>query len=157
MSPEWGGGAIPGGGYPGGGGSNPPDGKKVLQQIAQETGGRFYQVSHFHPLDKIYADIEEDLRNQYSIGFTPDQPGEPGLYHHIHLTAKKKKEILVVQSRAGYYATQLDVAPGRQLSLPRPHSCRRLSGAAPAPPQKAFSTPAPYPRPPPPVSIANPR
>lgn len=82
-----------------------PTEKKVLQQIAQETGGRFYQVSHFHPLDKIYADIEEDLRNQYSIGFTPDQPGEPGLYHHIHLTAKKKKEILVVQSRAGYYAT----------------------------------------------------
>ena len=97
---------YPGGGYPGGGGGqNLPDGKKVLQQIAQETGGRFYQVSHFHPLDKIYADIEEDLRNQYNIGFTPDQPGEPGLYHHIHLTAKKKKEILVVQSRAGYYST----------------------------------------------------
>jgi VWFA-related protein len=93
-------------GYPGGGGgANRPDGKKVLQQIAEETGGRFYQVSHFHPIDKIYADIEEDLRNQYSIGFTPDQPGEAGLYHHVHLTAKKKKEVLVVQARAGYYAT----------------------------------------------------
>jgi hypothetical protein len=93
------------GGYPGGGGrGNLPDGKKVLQQISEETGGRFYQVSHFHPLDKIYADIEEDLRNQYSIGFTPDQPGEAGLYHHVHLSAKKKKEVLLVQSRAGYYA-----------------------------------------------------
>ncbi len=99
------GGGYPGGGYPGGGGgANRPDGKKVLQQIAEETGGRFYQVSHFHPIDKIYADIEEDLRNQYSIGFTPDKPGESGLYHHIHLTAKKKKEPLVVQARAGYYA-----------------------------------------------------
>jgi len=94
-------------GYPGGGGggANRPDGKKVLQQIAEETGGRFYQVSHFHPIDKIYADIEEDLRNQYSIAFTPHQPGEAGLYHHVHLTAKKKKEVLVVQVSAEYYST----------------------------------------------------
>ncbi|HUA64151.1 MAG TPA: VWA domain-containing protein [Verrucomicrobiae bacterium] len=90
---------------PGGGGQNLPDGKKVLQQISQETGGRFYQVSHFHPIDKIFAEIEEDLRSQYSIGYTSDQPAEPGSYRHVHLTAKtaKKKE-LIVQTRGGYYA-----------------------------------------------------
>ena len=75
----------------------------MLQQIAQETGGRFYQVSHFHPLDKIFADIEEDLRNQYNIGYTPDEASQPGVYRHIHLTAKKKD--YVVQARAGYYAS----------------------------------------------------
>ena len=98
---------YPGGGYPGGGGGGAQhaDGKKVLQQISEETGGRFYQVSRTHPIDKIYADIEEDLRNQYSLGFSPDQPGEAGLYHHIHLNAKKGKEVLVVQARAGYYTS----------------------------------------------------
>jgi len=93
---------------PGGGGSGVqgPDGKKVLQQIALETGGRFYQVSHFHPIDKVFADIEEELRNQYSIGYTPDQTAEAGTYLHLHLTAKtKKKKDLVVQARPGYYAT----------------------------------------------------
>jgi VWFA-related protein len=91
---------------PGGGGSQGPDGKKVLQQIAQETGGRFYQVSHFHPIDKVFADIEEELRNQYNIGYTPDKPAEAGTYLHLHLTAKtKKKKDLVVQTRPGYYAS----------------------------------------------------
>ena len=91
---------------PPGGGQNLPDGKKVLREIAEETGGRFYQVSHFHPIDKVFADIEEDLRNQYNIGYTPDLAGEPGLYRHIHLTAKTpKKKDLVVRTRAGYYAS----------------------------------------------------
>jgi VWFA-related protein len=90
---------------PPGGGQDLPDGKKVLRQIAEETGGRFYQVGRFHfPLDKVFADIEEELRNQYNIGYTPDKPGESDEYRKIHLTAKtNKKKDLVVQTRAGYY------------------------------------------------------
>ena len=90
---------------PRGGGQDMPDGKKVLQQIARETGGRFYEVTFLRSLDQIFADIEEDLRNQYNIGYTPDQAAEPGVYRHIHLTAKTaKKKDLVVQARDGYYA-----------------------------------------------------
>jgi VWFA-related protein len=89
---------------PGPSGSEGPDGKKVLQQIAEETGGRFFSVGAFHKLDKIFADIEEELRSQYNIGYTPDPPGEAGLYRHIHLMARIKKKDLVVQARAGYYA-----------------------------------------------------
>jgi VWFA-related protein len=89
----------PGGGYPQG-----ANGKKVLQQIAQETGGRFFEVSHSKPIDKIYAEIEEELRNQYSIGFTSDKPPDAGgLYRKIQLTTKKKD--LIVQARDGYYTT----------------------------------------------------
>ena len=88
---------------PGGGGYDHPDGKKVLQQIARETGGSFFQVSHSHPIDKIYAEIQEDLRSQYSIGYTPDPPSEGGIYRHVHLTARKKN--MTVVTREGYYAT----------------------------------------------------
>jgi VWFA-related protein len=88
---------------PGGGGYDRPDGKKVLEQMARETGGRFFQVSHSHPLDKIYAEIQEDLRNQYSIGYTPDPLVQGGVYRHVHLTAKKKN--MTVATREGYYAT----------------------------------------------------
>ena len=87
----------------GGGGYDRPDGKKVLEQIARETGGRFFQVSHSHPLDKIYAEIQEDLRSQYSIGYTPDPPSQGGIYRHVHLTSKKKN--MTVVTREGYYAT----------------------------------------------------
>ena len=80
---------------------NRPDGKKVLQRISQETGGRFFEVSKKQPIDKVFAAIEEDLRNQYSIGYAP-AAAAPG-YRHIHVAAKQKG--LLVQAREGYYAT----------------------------------------------------
>ena len=91
-----------GGGYPNGGG-NHGDGKKVLEQIARETGGRFIEVSHHLPIDKVFAEIEEELRSQYSVGYTPSEAGETAAYRHIHLTVKKKD--LVVQAREGYYVS----------------------------------------------------
>jgi len=95
------GGGYPGGGYPGGGGYNRADGKKVLQQISQETGGRFFEVSHHLPIDKVYATIQEDLRSQYNIGYTSDQQDTSGAYRHIHVTAKPKG--MTVWAREGYY------------------------------------------------------
>lgn len=91
------------GGYGGNRGPamNRPDGKKVLQRISQETGGRFFEVSKKQPIDKVFAAIEEDLRNQYSIGYTPGA-ASPG-YRHIHVEAKPKN--LTVQAREGYYGT----------------------------------------------------
>jgi len=86
-----------------GGGMNTPDGKRVLEQISRETGGRFFEVSKKLPIEKVYSAIEEDLRNQYSLGYTPDQPEEGRGYHRIHLVTKRKD--LVVQTREGYYPT----------------------------------------------------
>jgi VWFA-related protein len=92
-------------GGPGGGRGYPreerPDGKKVLERLSQETGGRMFEVSKKESVDEIYARIEEDLRHQYSIGYTPDKPDSG--YHKIHLAAKNKD--LIVQARDGYYAT----------------------------------------------------
>lgn len=80
-----------------------PDGKKILEQISKETGGQLFEVSKKEPIDKIYQSIAEDLRNQYNLGYTPDQPGSEGSYHKIVLKAKKKD--LTVQARDGYYST----------------------------------------------------
>jgi VWFA-related protein len=82
------------------GGMGRPDGKKVMQQFAGDTGARFFEVSKRMPIDKVFAVIEEDLRNQYSLGYSPDPPSPVG-YHRIHLTTKQKG--LVVQTREGYY------------------------------------------------------
>jgi VWFA-related protein len=76
------------------------DGKKVLDKISRETGGRFFEVSKRQPIEKVFAAIEEDLRNQYSIGYTPDGTNTSG-YRSVHLTAKQKG--LIVQTREGYY------------------------------------------------------
>ena len=98
----WGG---PGGGGHGGGypqQEQHPDGKKVLQRIAKETGGRFFEVTKKEPISEIYSQIEDELRNQYSLGYTPDKAVAGGGYHKIALTTTNKD--LIVQTRDGYYA-----------------------------------------------------
>jgi VWFA-related protein len=101
--PGFGMGGPMGGGRRGGGGQRMPehvDGKKILEQISRETGGRLFEVSKKEPIDKIYAQIEEELRNQYSIGYPVAKDATPGL-HRLALTVKKKD--LIVQARDGYY------------------------------------------------------
>ena len=102
------GGGRGGGGGMGGGGhrrypqESRPDGKKVLEQISRETGGRFFEVSKKQSIDEIYTALDEELRNQYGLGYVPDKADVAPGYHKIHLTVKQKD--LVVQTREGYYA-----------------------------------------------------
>src|SRR5579871_3096874 len=104
----WGGGMGGMGGPMGrGGGGYPrpqesrPDGKKVLERLSKETGGRFFEASKKHPLEETFNQIQEELRNQYSLGYTPEPPDTTAGYHRIQLAAKPG---LVVQTRDGYYA-----------------------------------------------------
>jgi VWFA-related protein len=82
---------------------NTPNGKKVLDQISRETGGRLFEVSKKHPLAKVYDEIDEDLRHQYSLGYSPDRTEAGGGYHRIRLITKEKG--LIVQTREGYYGS----------------------------------------------------
>jgi VWFA-related protein len=99
----WGGGrGGPGGGGPYGRGSaTRVDGKKILQDISKQTGGAYFELSKKKPIEQIFTEIEEELRNQYSLGYTPDNPDTQVGYRKIHVTAKQKG--LTVQARDGYY------------------------------------------------------
>jgi VWFA-related protein len=81
------------------------DGKKILVQMSKETGGQVFEVSKKDSVDQIYAQIEDELRHQYNLGYTPDRAGatESG-YHKIQVAVKKKD--LTVQTRDGYYGEQ---------------------------------------------------
>ncbi|MGO9274199.1 MAG: VWA domain-containing protein [Terriglobia bacterium] len=89
----------------GGGGRYPqesrPDGKKILERISKETGGRLFEVSKKEPIEQIYDSVQEELRNEYSLGYTPNPPNTGPGYHKITLTTKPKD--LIVQTRDGYY------------------------------------------------------
>ncbi len=98
--PGGGGMGRPGGGYPQQ--QSHPDGKKVLERISRETGGRLFEVSKKQPIDQIYTQIEQELRNQYSLGYSPDKAVAGPGYHKINLTTTNKD--LIVQTREGYYA-----------------------------------------------------
>ena len=79
-----------------------PDGKKVLERLSKETGGGYFEVSKKHSIEDIYRQIQDELRNQYSIGYTSDKPGGEGEFRRIQLAVRQKG--LVVQARDGYYA-----------------------------------------------------
>ena len=111
-----GGGGYPGGrggGYPGGGGNsgggypsgNSKDGKKVLERMAAETGGRMFEVTKKEDAAAIYTQIAAELRAQYRLGYTPDAATASDGYHQIDLSLKKadQKKDYTVQTRDGYY------------------------------------------------------
>lgn len=89
------------GGYPRPTEESHPDGKKVLKQMAEASGGRFFEVTKKEPIDKIYDAIDEELRYQYNLGYTPVKADTPVGYHKLHLTVKQKD--VVVQTRDGFY------------------------------------------------------
>jgi VWFA-related protein len=106
------GGGYPGGGYPGGrggngGGSNYPpaqrrtDGKKNLERMVNETGGRLFEIKKGQDVAQIYTQIAEELRAQYRLGYTPTQDAAAAGYHQLNLSTKQKG--LTIQTRDGYY------------------------------------------------------
>jgi VWFA-related protein len=70
-----------------------------LQRISSETGGSCFEVTKKAPLEQICGTIEEELRSQYSLGYTPDSKARKG-YRTIKVDVRKKG--LVVRGRHGY-------------------------------------------------------
>lgn len=96
------GGGFPGGGGHGRGGEQQVDGRKVLEQITKETGGRMFEVSGKQTFAAIYTQIGEELRSQYRLGYTPDTAAATAGFHHVQLNLVKDKK-LTIQTRDGYY------------------------------------------------------
>ncbi len=96
-----------GGGFPGGGGRtggsdqrDKTDGKKVLQRMTEETGGRMFEVTKKYTVADIYKDIAEELRSQYRLGFSPVNNDDG--YHRLTIDIPKEKKA-ILQYRDGYY------------------------------------------------------
>ena len=65
------------------------DGKKIMEQIATRTGGRYFEAKKKDNLEEIYGQIAEELRGQYLLTYTPDKVDNDGGYHKIALKANK--------------------------------------------------------------------
>jgi Ca-activated chloride channel family protein len=79
------------------------EGDKVLQDLAQETGGRAFFPYHVDDLDQSFQDIGDELRNQYSIAYQPANYVMDGRYHKIRVEVPDHKGYQV-RARRGYYA-----------------------------------------------------
>ncbi len=88
-----------------GGWGAPGDGD--LRKISEETGGRVFKVDRKHTLQDVFGELQEEMRSQYAIGYTPTNEQRDGGFRRIDLKVRDKN--LKVQARKGYYAT----APAR--------------------------------------------
>jgi VWFA-related protein len=75
---------------------------KVLERIADATGGRAFRPFQLTDVANAFAQIQDDLRSQYELSYHPANFAHDGRYRTIAISATKKG--LKVRSRTGYYA-----------------------------------------------------
>ncbi|MBV9304341.1 MAG: VWA domain-containing protein [Acidobacteriaceae bacterium] len=78
-------------------------GEGHLRKMSEETGGHVFTVSNKHPLSEVFKEIQDEMRNQYSIGYVSTNAKKDGTFRHIEI--KTNNNDYRVQARSGYYAT----------------------------------------------------
>jgi VWFA-related protein len=86
--------------FPGYSGSGKYD--KILQRIADASGGRWFEPFEVTDVANAFAQIQADLRSQYALAYRPADFKHDGRYRTIEIVAQHKG--LKVHSRHGYYA-----------------------------------------------------
>jgi Ca-activated chloride channel homolog len=84
-------------------------GDKVLEQFADQSGGRVFYPYKVDDLAQSFVDIGTELRSQYFIAYSPSNPQSTGKYRKIDVQIDRKG--MNVRTRKGYYATTPTVPP----------------------------------------------
>ncbi|HVO56083.1 MAG TPA: VWA domain-containing protein [Dongiaceae bacterium] len=97
------------------------EGDEILKDLAEETGGRAFFPYHVDDLNQSFQDIGDELRNQYTITYSPSNFVANGKYHRIKIEIPNHNGYQV-RARRGYYAKSRTSAsaPGQNSSAPAP-------------------------------------
>jgi Ca-activated chloride channel family protein len=74
----------------------------ALRKIAEKTGGRVLYPNLFDQLDDVYEEVDEELRNQYTLGYISNNASNDGSYRNIEVRVNAPGAS--VSARPGYYA-----------------------------------------------------
>jgi VWFA-related protein len=73
-----------------------------LERLARVSGGRAFFTRDVSELRRVFAEIVEDLANQYAIGYTPGRPPD-GAWRTIDVDVRGN---YTVRAREGYRAVK---------------------------------------------------
>jgi VWFA-related protein len=91
-------------GFYGSGGGFGYSGDHDMKEMAEQTGGRVIEVGNkYEKLKEGFDQIQNELRSQYSIGYTPTNSKRDGTFRKVEIRSKEGHK---VQARRGYYALQ---------------------------------------------------
>jgi Ca-activated chloride channel family protein len=81
-------------------------GPKLLSEIADQTGGRALAATNLRELPGIAERIGIELRNQYVLAYSPQNPSRDGKYRKIEVKLQQPKALPALKARwrLGYYA-----------------------------------------------------
>ena len=79
-------------------GDDPP--QKYLQQLAEKTGGRYFKTADLNTIKQSFAEVAEELRRQYVIGYHPVASGQIGQLRQIRVRVNRHHA--VVRARKSY-------------------------------------------------------
>jgi Ca-activated chloride channel homolog len=79
-------------------------GDKILQQLADSTGGRAFFPYKMKDIKSSFSAIEDELRSQYVVSYHPADFDSDGRFRSIEITSLKKD--LQIRARRGYFAPQ---------------------------------------------------
>ena len=81
-------------------------GPGLLNELAEQTGGREYAVENIAELPDIAAKIGTELRNEYILGYTPKNQERDGKYRRVQVKLNQPRGLppLKAYFRLGYYA-----------------------------------------------------
>jgi VWFA-related protein len=77
-------------------------GRRILERMSNDTGGSFFEVSREQTVDRMFDILQEELRNQYNLGYVSDKPITLSEFRTIQLAVRQKG--LLVQARHQYWA-----------------------------------------------------
>jgi len=84
------------------------NGQSLLTEIAEQTGGRQYPVDNLSELPDIAGKIGVELRNQYVLGYAPQNMDHDGKYRRVQVKLVQPKGLPPLRAffKQGYYAPQ---------------------------------------------------
>ena len=78
--------------------------KRALDALAEATGGNAYYPKNVSDVEKIAQQVAHDIRNQYTIAYSPSKQELDGTYRQIKVEVSGPNRPQV-RTRSGYYAT----------------------------------------------------
>jgi VWFA-related protein len=82
-------------------------GVSELDKYAVSTGGDTFTATKQSELERMYSDVTEQARNQYTLTFVPDDVDRSHDFHPIEVRVKRAG--LTIDTRAGYYMSSIGV------------------------------------------------
>jgi Ca-activated chloride channel family protein len=76
--------------------------RQQMEEVALATGGRLFPAHSLNDLEPVYAQVAEELRSVYSLGYSPGNQEFNGSWRKVEVRVNKPGAR--VRTRAGYYA-----------------------------------------------------